>query len=74
MGETQMARKLTQCTAADGSTYYTTGGTGRFRSKEVAEQVVQNHARFAALTNREGMTADERKAAFDAFFGLKAKV
>ncbi len=65
-----MARTLTERTAADGSTYYTTGGTGRFRSKDVAQQVVANHARFAAATNREGMTEDERKAAFAAFFGI----
>jgi hypothetical protein len=71
MGETQM-RKLTEKTAADGTTYYTTGGVGRFRSKEVAQQVVDNHTRFAALTNREGMTADEREAAFNSFFGIKS--
>lgn len=66
-----MARKLTECTAADGSTYYTTGGVGRFRSKVVAQTVIANHARFQAATNREGMTEEERKAAFAAFFGIK---
>jgi hypothetical protein len=67
-----MVRKLTEKTAPDGTTYYTTGGTGRFRSKEVAQQVVNNHARFQAATNREGMTETEKRAAFNAFFGLKA--
>ena len=68
-----MARKLTERTAPDGTTYYTTGGTGRFRSKAVAEQVIENHARFAAATNREGMTPAEKIAAFNAFFNIKAE-
>jgi hypothetical protein len=69
-----MARKVIEQTAADGGTYYTTGGTGRFRSKAVAQQVVDNHARFSAITNREGMTPEEKRAAFDAFFGLTGKL
>lgn len=63
-------RKLIERTAADGAVYYTAGGTGRFRSKETAQEVVDNHARFQAATNREGMTAEEKAEAFATFFGL----
>lgn len=66
-----MIRQVTERTALDGSTYYSAGGTARFRSKEVAQQVADNHARFQAATNREGMTAEEKTAAFRAFFGIK---
>jgi hypothetical protein len=66
-----VTHQVKERTARDGTVHYTTGGTGRFRSKAVAQQVVDNHARFQALTNREGMTDAERRAAFNAFFGLK---
>lgn len=64
-------RKVTECIAKDGSTYYSAGGDSRFRSKDAAQQAVDAHARFAAVVNREGMTEEERAGAFVAFFAKR---
>jgi len=47
-------------------------GACRFRDPAVAAKVEANHAAFAATVNREGMTADERRTAFAAFFAKRA--
>ena len=47
-------------------------GSCKFRDPKIAEKVAANHTAFAATVNRDGMTEDERKAAFAAFFQLSA--
>ena len=56
--------KVTEHTAKDGTTYYTNGGCGRFRSKEVAQQ---------AAANRERIKGEIAKVGFGTFFGIKAE-
>lgn len=41
-----MIRKITEHTAPDGTTYYTSGGCGRFRSKEIVRQAADNRDRI----------------------------
>ena len=67
-------RKVTERIAEDGSGYYSAGGDSRFRSKDAAQRAVDAHARFAAAVNREGMTAEDRAAAFVAFFAKREEV
>ena len=66
-------RKVTEHTAKDGSTYYSAGGDSRFRSKDAAQRAVDAHTRFATAVNREGMTNEERAAAFVAFFAKRGE-
>lgn len=46
-------------------------GACRFKDKAIAEQAAANRATFAASVNREGMTDEDRAAAFVAFFSKR---
>ena len=57
-----MAAKITEHTAKDGTVYFSNGGTGRYRSREIAEQTANN---------RQRVKDEIAKVGFNAFFGIK---